>query len=561
MENNDNKTISKYNNKIQKDNKNYLIEIYVDKGKMHISCKYMKNCEYTTFYSFKQLQIINKYFTQFKSIEEIAFDLHRILDTKKVSFEEKNNYLLLSIKYKTGNKSNNIILKLMQNKIISDINSINSKISNINAIKNNNSISMPKYGDNNEKEKECDISDIISYPLFVPLAKVSKPIDKETNNCLNNVNKKKQEEDYNEEDIKPESIHDSVKKSKRKKNNNEQRSHKYDTNYNESDKKKNYNNNYRSINNIPSHKKDEEEFYNKKKAKRTVSSIKESNREKETQSRNVQSIQNENNSKDYNQKEFAELTGLQMPDREDLKNYVNSRIFFTKKELQLVKKKITKGDKNMHALFDVLYRASIDGDYEEAINCYSEGIYPQLILFYTTQGARFGVYIDKKKHTSFFGNVSYKEIPGTSFLVSLNSLKIFDVLKKGKATDNRDEKLCFGRSFYFNDNGSNWFIYTPRNYFLNAPCMLGEKECSFGKIDFKEIVGNNKDYKLKEVEIFKVSVEYFEKFDDDDNIDNMNDLGSNEVKDRRYKGHKKLKRYKSDNTKFKKRKKEDNRYY
>ena len=195
-----------------------------------------------------------------------------------------------------------------------------------------------------------------------------------------------------------------------------------------------------------------------------------------------------------------------MVKREDLKEYINSRIVFTKKELQMVKKKITNGNKNFHAYFEVLYRASIDGDNEDSINYLCEGIYPQLILFYTQDGARFGVYIEKQKHIDFFGNVKYKEIPGTSFLISLNSLKTYNILKGEKATDDRPEKLCFGRTFYYNNNESNWLIYTPRNDFIDSKCMIGDKLSSFGNINTNEIVGIKKYYYLKEVEIFKVIV-------------------------------------------------------
>ena len=199
--------------------------------------------------------------------------------------------------------------------------------------------------------------------------------------------------------------------------------------------------------------------------------------------------------------------GLPMVEREDLKKYINSRIFFTKREIKFVKNKITKGKKNLHAFFDLLYRASIDGDFEDVIISFCEGIYPQLILFYTDQGARFGAYIQKEKSTSFFGDINYKEVPGTCFLVSLNSLKTYDIEKGEIATDNRPEKLCFGRSFLFNDNGSNWFIYTPRNEFLDIKCMIGDKKSNFGEINTDEIVGTKKDYYLKDVEIFKVSLE------------------------------------------------------
>lgn len=202
-------------------------------------------------------------------------------------------------------------------------------------------------------------------------------------------------------------------------------------------------------------------------------------------------------------KQKMEKTGLPMVEREDLKNYINSRIIYTKKELQMVKDKIIKNKKHLHTYLDLLYRASVDGDYEERIIALSEGVYPQVILFYTEDGARFGIYIEKEKHISFFGNVSYKEIPGTSFLISLNSLKTYDILDGKTASDNRPEKLCFGRSYYYNNNESNWLIYTPKNEFLNKRCMIGDKESTFGIINTKEIVGIKKEYILVDVEIYQ----------------------------------------------------------
>jgi hypothetical protein len=200
-------------------------------------------------------------------------------------------------------------------------------------------------------------------------------------------------------------------------------------------------------------------------------------------------------------------TGLPMVKRENLKPYINSRIFFTKKELKMVKKRIVKGNKNVQLYLDLLYRASMDGDFEDSIISFSEGVYPQLVLFYTEDGARFGAYVEKEKTVSMFGRVSYKEVPGTSFLLSLNSLKIYDINKGEIATDNREERLCFGRSFLFNENGSNWFLYHPRNQFLDIKCMIGDKKSNFGEINTDEIVGTKKDYYLKDVEIFKVTVE------------------------------------------------------
>ena len=209
----------------------------------------------------------------------------------------------------------------------------------------------------------------------------------------------------------------------------------------------------------------------------------------------------------YETKKKDVSSGIPLVHREDLRKIIDSRIFFTKNELKFVEKKLTKGKKNLHAFFFLLYRASIDGDFEDTLISMCEGAYPQLILFYTNGGARFGVYIEKEKVTSFFGDVYFKEIPGTSFLVSLNSLKTYDINKGQIASDNRPEKLCFGRTYLFNENKSNWFIYTPRNQFLDIQCRIGDKKSTFGEIDTDEIVGTKKDYYLKDVEIFKITLQ------------------------------------------------------
>ena len=113
-----------------------------------------------------------------------------------------------------------------------------------------------------------------------------------------------------------------------------------------------------------------------------------------------------------------------------------------------------------------------------------------------------------------------KEKPGTSFLFSLNNKKFFNIKPGEIATDNRPEKLCFGRTYYYNDNESNWLIYIPRDEFLGVNCKFGNKESSFGEIKSSDIVGAISSYHLSDVEIFEV------KFDNDDN-----DLDDNEDND------------------------------
>ena len=176
--------------------------------------------------------------------------------------------------------------------------------------------------------------------------------------------------------------------------------------------------------------------------------------------------------------------------------------------MQTIKKQITKSQRNLHAYFDLLYRASIDGPEESKIDSFCKGKYPQLILFFTQEGARFGVYVEKEKAKSIFKKEEiYKEIPGTSFLFSLNTLRTFPILPKELGTDNRPEKLCFGRTYYYNNNESNWLIYIPNNNFLNVDLKFGDKESSYQNATYSDIVGNSYNYHLKDVEIFQVMLE------------------------------------------------------
>ena len=351
-----------------------------------------------------------------------------------------------------------------------------------------------------------------------------------------NTNKKNQNKSKTQENLlKNKILNESIKESENNENK-RNKNHNRSSNSSQSDRKSNKKSEEEKTNESlydykNNNKKEEEkssEAEERKKKRRKSNKSNDSNSElleekkrlhpKEEKYKKKEKEEEEQKMKEERERKKAN-TGLEMVEREDLKNYVNSRIFFTRKELQFVKNKVTNKDRHLHVCFEVLYRASIDGDYEEKIKLTCEGIYPQLILFYTEEGARFGVYINKEKHTNFFGSESYKEVEGSSFLISLNSLKTYDILKGKKATDDREEKLCFGRSFYFNDNGSNWFIFTPRNEFLGEKCRIGDKESDFGKIDTSEIVGHIKDYHLKDVEIFKV-VFYSDNDDEDENENN-----------------------------------------
>jgi len=193
--------------------------------------------------------------------------------------------------------------------------------------------------------------------------------------------------------------------------------------------------------------------------------------------------------------------------RENILN-LNSRIIFTNKEVQLLTKRISLGNKNKKVSLNLLYRASIDGDTEPILKLNTHNKLKTLTLFYTYEGARFGVYTEKEAVKSIFQGYELYEVPGTSFIISLNNLIYYNVKPKETSLyDKSDNILCFGFCSRINNNETNWLIYTSRNYFIGKKYLFGDKNDVYLNLDYKKIVGNNPSYHIKDVEIFDVMVE------------------------------------------------------
>ena len=214
---------------------------------------------------------------------------------------------------------------------------------------------------------------------------------------------------------------------------------------------------------------------------------------------------------------------LPLIEKEDLQKYVDSEIIFTKNELKLLKTKINGGIKNIHVFFDILYRATEDGDNTSAIKKLVKDKFRTLTLFYSQEGARFGIYVEKE----IYGK-TLKERKGSCFLVSLNNLATYDILDNKYATDNKGDMLCFIRNQENNRNGSGWAIFTPPKQFLGKECILGEIRGFFDVDYLEKIIGEKYEYHLKEVEIFEVAIEEEER-NNNNEIKNTNnlDLGNN----------------------------------
>ena len=519
-----NEKIKEYKTNAYQNDTNYSIKLSVIEKKLQILIKSSKNFsdsiyEFSNTYSFKQLQIINKYFSSFDNIDEVCSGLNDLIKSKINIEEEGDKSLILKIPTTNEKSSGDIIFKIMRTKKVKKMKhspdklrgnnskNINIYSSNINNIKNSNDnsnglllgnindlVKRVKNLEKKEAEKDKQITKLkeditnyqekldnsMNYPIYSPLANKNINLADDKNNNINQIIKQRNaEEDDDDLDMNSESVKTNKKKNKK-----------------DDDKKKLKDKN-KKISNSDSESSEENSEKDKKNIINEKSDLDEDKLKNDL-------LQKEKLKLLYS----SQISGFPIIEREDIKNYINSRIFYTIREMQMVKSKITKGEKNVHAYFDLLYRASVDGDYEETINSLCEGAYPQITLFFTKEGARFGVYIDKEKSSSIFKKGAiYKEKPGTSFLFSLNTLKAFPIKEGEIATDNRTEKLCFGRTFRYNNNESNWLIYIPRNEFLGVDLMFGDKESSFGEINSNEIIGYVNNYHLKDVEIFKVLIE------------------------------------------------------
>ena len=191
---------------------------------------------------------------------------------------------------------------------------------------------------------------------------------------------------------------------------------------------------------------------------------------------------------------------------EKLSNYVDSVIIFRKSELQLLKEKISHNKKNVDINFNLIYRATRDGDNDIVIKKIALGYKRTLTLFYTVEGARFGVYI-RKKDLHYVKRKERIEKPGTCFIIGLNNLVVYNIFKDKFGKGDFNQILCFGSLDDVGSNGTKWMIYTPQNNFLNKKCVMGSGEGLFKDIDIEQIIGPS-EYTIKDVEIFNIEIEH-----------------------------------------------------
>ena len=261
-------------------------------------------------------------------------------------------------------------------------------------------------------------------------------------------------------------------------------------------------NNNKDINSIDLENNNNIKYINKNNDK--LSQDKTSNKESESSYSNYKNNNNDSLS------DNSTIEPLPIFPKEKIRKYINSKIIYRKDELRLLKDAISKNNRKLHVFFDIIYRASVDGQEEKKIKDIIEDHFETLTLFHTMEGARFGVYLKKEECNFFLKGKYYREIPGSCFIVGLNKLKIFPIYRNKTSNNYFKDVLCFGRTFLHNKNKTNWIIYTPKNKFIGEKCIIGNGLELFPEFNFRKIVGNE-EYHIKEVEIFNIAVERFHK--------------------------------------------------
>ena len=509
----------------------YLIKLYFVKRQINImitksSKKDKIDSVYINNYTLSHLQEINSYFKIFNSIKDIYIDLIKIINNKNfLIIQNENETLSFIIEIKINDKKKNISLTLSKKKngFLKEKNSMKgSNIEDINYELNAIKIRLNALEERNNLQAYPNDNYNVNSTIY-------RNPNMGYNQLENMINKMNQlENEYNDKSKKIRLLENKINFYQNQNKNYQNYRFKRAPNYSIFINKKKASTNTFLNNSVDSTKKinrkpfdysiysDNFEIRNTNN-KNNIQKIRRYNSmEKKQYKNNINTYRNNhykskiNLSTDPNMRNTPSIqyenykNDIPIVKRENILN-LNSRIIFRNKEAILLLKKLSGGDPNTIINLNLLYRASKDGDSQEILKMCCSNKLKTLTLFYTIEGARFGVYIEKYKKKNLISGNHLHEMPGTSFIISLNNLIYYNVLAKKTSLDIKNSNmLCFGLCSRINNNQTNFLIYTSRNNFIGKRYLFGDKNDVYLNLDYKNIVGSNPYYHIKDVEIFEV---------------------------------------------------------
>ena len=559
-----------YNFKSTINNIHYEIKLFlINKEHLEIIIyKHKKENLYQKFsntYSISHLHEISNYFKVFKNMKEIYDDIVSIfkINNFMISQSKNNNLLQLHLKSSINNKIENIDLLLQKcekynykkNKDQDDKKLHINNIQDLNKLLNNfdkklNELETNKYTDKkmisliNKLENDNYLKDKKIQKLEDKIKYYEKTLSKkDIKNSQKISNNNNQEEDSSSSNVTSSSypISESIETNTKKNNNTfkiiDENEENNKNSLEENLTKKDFTATFLSDKNANSSiMKNNIEIYEKMNpSKKTFESLTERKNLLEKKNKKKQNLHNsviilskkkdsiilnpETKSNQIHKSRTNKSVSVELKNERDsnmrlgkrygLKKLINSRVIFTKEEYFFIMERLNNKNNSLMDNIKLIYRASVDGDSYEMVKIKCGGKFKLLFLFYTEEGYRFGVYTERAARNTMRKGICMREVPGTSFIMSLNNLICYDCIEdKISVNNNYDNLLCFG--WLGNDNSdcedkNNWIIYTEKNGFLGKKCEMKENLNIYENFDAHTILGNKLEYTIKDIEVFGVT--------------------------------------------------------
>ena len=202
----------------------------------------------------------------------------------------------------------------------------------------------------------------------------------------------------------------------------------------------------------------------------------------------------ENNELKEKNKDFElRLDYLELKDEK-----IDTKIITKKSEILIIKKEFEEKYKKSDIKFNLLYRASRDGNQYNNLNSRIRYNNNNIImLFHTIKEIKFGVFLYEGLNNNYRNNNGYNSINPKSFIFSLDRKKIFYI-------ENENKIICFNNKCPTDKQAKDYLINIYSNNILTE-----DKRTNFinkiSNLSGNEINGGDKYFSLQEFEIFQVS--------------------------------------------------------
>ena len=194
------------------------------------------------------------------------------------------------------------------------------------------------------------------------------------------------------------------------------------------------------------------------------------------------------------------LSKKEILNNEDINYKIDSKIINKTEQIELLRNRLTnKGFiKNKKVNFNLLYRASRDGDSPQKYHEKCDGKNNTICCIQTIKGCVFGGYTETTIKSD--DGIDYKD--PNSFVFSLNKMKIYENMKK------ENDDVCHSEGWgpiFRNDAFAVW----NKNFFSYDKHTIGTKSSSnFGIMNEDYEINNGDEYfSIKELEVFQIIIE------------------------------------------------------